>query len=162
RLRPVPGPTRQRRRLDAQRPLDQGRGQHWARRRRLPSTARLVPRQSGLRQYPRWPAGAWVLGRRRRRDHGRQLGSGLRRPLLAAGGLLRDSRDMSISSETAGFMAMKGAGYYSKATTGARDVINEAAPLIMAAIDRSPRNDARAFRCADMGCADGGTSVEMW
>lgn len=69
---------------------------------------------------------------------------------------------MSTRSETAGFMAMKGAGYYSKATTGARDVINEAAPLIMAAIDRSPRNEARAFRCADMGCADGGTSVEMW
>ena len=32
------------------------------------------------------------------------------------------------SNETAGFMAMKGAGYYSKATTGARDVINAATP----------------------------------
>ena len=31
---------------------------------------------------------------------------------------------MSNRSETAGFMAMKGAGYYSKATTGARDVID--------------------------------------
>jgi indole-3-acetate O-methyltransferase len=70
---------------------------------------------------------------------------------------------MSTRSETAGFMAMKGAGYYSRATTGARDVINEAAPLIMAAVDRIPRNEAgRAFRCADLGCADGGTSVEMW
>ncbi|MEZ0305764.1 MAG: SAM-dependent methyltransferase [Hyphomicrobiaceae bacterium] len=70
---------------------------------------------------------------------------------------------MSARSETAGFMAMKGAGYYSKATVGARDVINAAAPLILAAIDRIPRNDrGRAFRCADLGCADGGTSVEMW
>ena len=67
---------------------------------------------------------------------------------------------MSTRSETAGFMAMKGAGYYSRATTGARDAIDEAAPLIMAAVDRIPRNDAgRAFRCADLGCADGGTSV---
>ena len=70
---------------------------------------------------------------------------------------------MSNRSETAGFMAMKGAGYYSKATTGARDVIDAAAPLIMAAVDRVPRNDSgRAFRCADLGCADGGTSVNMW
>ena len=70
---------------------------------------------------------------------------------------------MSNRSETAGFMAMKGAGYYSKATTGARDVIDAAAPLIMAAVDRIPRNDVgRAFRCADLGCADGGTSVDMW
>ena len=70
---------------------------------------------------------------------------------------------MSTRSETAGFMAMKGAGYYSKATTGARDVIDAAAPLLMAAVDRIPRNDTgRAFRCADLGCADGGTSVDMW
>jgi SAM-dependent methyltransferase len=70
---------------------------------------------------------------------------------------------MSNRSETAGFMAMKGAGYYSKATTGARDVIDAAAPLIMGAVDRIPRDDSgRAFRCADLGCADGGTSVNMW
>src|SRR5256885_15654790 len=70
---------------------------------------------------------------------------------------------MSTRSETADFMAMKGAGYYSRATTGARDVINEAAPLIMAADDRIPRNEAdRAFSCAHLRCADGGTSVEMW
>ena len=31
---------------------------------------------------------------------------------------------------------MKGAGYYSKATLGARDAINAAPPLIMAAIER--------------------------
>lgn len=70
---------------------------------------------------------------------------------------------MSTGTETAGFMAMKGAGYYSKATTGARDVINAAAPLIVAAIDRIPHSKTdRAFRCADLGCADGGTSVDMW
>lgn len=66
-------------------------------------------------------------------------------------------------NETAGFMAMKGAGYYSKATTGARDVINEATPLILSAVDRmNLKDDASAFRAADIGCADGGTSVGMW
>jgi SAM dependent carboxyl methyltransferase len=66
-------------------------------------------------------------------------------------------------SETAGFMAMKGAGYYSKATTGARDVINLAIPLILGAIDRMQLvDDGTSLRVADMGCADGGTSMEMW
>jgi hypothetical protein len=64
---------------------------------------------------------------------------------------------------TAGFMAMKGAGYYSKATTGARDVINLAIPLIIEAIDRMGLvDDAMSLRVADMGCADGGTSIAMW
>jgi hypothetical protein len=67
------------------------------------------------------------------------------------------------TSETAGFMAMKGAGYYSKATTGARHVINEGTPLILAAVDRMKLKDGTMpFRSADIGCADGGTSVDMW
>ena len=70
---------------------------------------------------------------------------------------------MTTAGDTAGFMAMKGAGYYSKATTGARDVINAAVPLITAAVDRMrPAARDGTFRCADLGCADGGTSVGMW
>jgi hypothetical protein len=70
---------------------------------------------------------------------------------------------MNIKSETADFMAMKGAGYYSKATTGARDAINAAFPLIEAALDQIPHESSgRPFRCADLGCADGGTSMGMW
>ena len=70
---------------------------------------------------------------------------------------------MTSKSDTAGFMAMKGAGYYSKATTGARDVINLAVPLIIGAIERMQLADNGAvFRATDMGCADGGTSMEMW
>ncbi len=66
-------------------------------------------------------------------------------------------------SDTAGFMAMKGAGYYSKATTGAREVINLAVPLILEAIARMRlADDGTRLRVADMGCADGGTSMEMW
>jgi hypothetical protein len=67
------------------------------------------------------------------------------------------------ANETAGFMAMKGAGYYSKATTGAREVINLATPLILESISRmSLVDDGARLRVADMGCADGGTSIEMW
>jgi hypothetical protein len=70
---------------------------------------------------------------------------------------------MNVKSDTAGFMAMKGAGYYSKATTGAREVINLAAPLIIEAITRMQlADDGTRLRVADMGCADGGTSIEMW
>ena len=70
---------------------------------------------------------------------------------------------MTTSTETAGFMAMKGAGYYSKSTGGAREAINLAGPMITDAIARMALNvDDRPFRIADMGCADGGTSVEMW
>jgi len=70
---------------------------------------------------------------------------------------------MSATPETIGFMAMKGAGYYSKATTGARDVINLAIPMILAAVDRMCLvDDGTVVRVADLGCADGGTSMEMW
>ena len=70
---------------------------------------------------------------------------------------------MSDSSATAGFMAMKGSGYYSQATTGAKEAIDAAAPLIIDAVSRMHlANTARPFRCSDMGCADGGTSVDMW
>ncbi len=71
---------------------------------------------------------------------------------------------MTLKAETAGFMAMKGDGYYSKATTGARDVMIAAAPLLTGAIDRMDlkADDPYPIRVSDMGCADGGTSVEMW
>src|SRR3954454_7266740 len=61
------------------------------------------------------------------------------------------------------FMAMKGQGYYSRATTGAKDVIDGAADLVLAAIDRMELADhAKAIRLADMGAADGGTSIDLW
>lgn len=41
-----------------------------------------------------------------------------------------------MSSETtASFMAMKEAGYYSKATTGAHDVTDQATPLVLNVVD---------------------------
>lgn len=69
-------------------------------------------------------------------------------------------RDMA--KRTDDFMAMKGAGYYSRATIGAKHVMDKAAGLILAALDaRPPADDGSVFRMTDMGCADGGTSKDM-
>ena len=69
---------------------------------------------------------------------------------------------MSQASGTARDISMKGAGYYSKATTGAKDVIDNATPMILDAIERMDfPDDGRIITMADMGCADGGTSIGM-
>ena len=60
------------------------------------------------------------------------------------------------------FMAMKGAGYYSRATVGAKIVMDNAASLILDAIGRQPfPDDGSVFSMTDMGAADGGTSIDM-
>lgn len=64
---------------------------------------------------------------------------------------------------TAGFMSMKGAGYYSKATVGAKHVMDNASGMVIDAVDRMNLSDNGAmFRVTDMGAADGGTSVDLW
>jgi hypothetical protein len=57
-------------------------------------------------------------------------------------------------------VAMRGGGYYSLATAGARDVIDAATPLVLSAIDSLPVGGG-PFTLSDMGCADGGTSLNM-
>lgn len=70
---------------------------------------------------------------------------------------------MNKPAGTAGFMAMKGDGYYSKATIGAKHVMDKAASLVLDAVDRmTPADDGSIFRVTDMGAADGGTSVDLW
>lgn len=65
--------------------------------------------------------------------------------------------------ETTEFMAMKGAGYYSRATIGAKHVMDNAAELVLGAVGRmAPADDGTVFRVTDMGAADGGTSLDMW
>lgn len=65
--------------------------------------------------------------------------------------------------ETTNFMAMKGAGYYSKATIGAKHVMDNAAQMVLDAVDRmDPASGDGVFRATDMGAADGGTSLDMW
>lgn len=66
-------------------------------------------------------------------------------------------------AETSNFMAMKGAGYYSKATVGAKHVMDNAAEMVLDAISRMDLKDASTvFRVTDMGAADGGTSIDLW
>ncbi|MGI9412412.1 MAG: SAM-dependent methyltransferase [Hyphomicrobiales bacterium] len=66
------------------------------------------------------------------------------------------------TADTARDISMKGAGYYSKATTGAKDVIDRGTPMILDAIAAMDLpDDGGRFTMADMGCADGGTSIVM-
>jgi len=68
-----------------------------------------------------------------------------------------------MGQDTRNFMAMKGAGYYSRATIGAKNVMDNAAPLVLGAIDRMALSeDGGPFRITDMGAADGGTSLDLW
>ena len=57
-------------------------------------------------------------------------------------------------------LAMRGEGYYSERTAGARNVINDAGAMVVNALrDLPPTN---TLRLADYGAADGGTSQQMW
>lgn len=60
-------------------------------------------------------------------------------------------------------ISMKGGGYYSARTKGAKDVIDSALPLVLRALDQMDIADerARAFAIGDFGCADAGTSLGL-
>ena len=63
--------------------------------------------------------------------------------------------------KTARTMAMKGGGYYSERTRGAKDVIDNASGMLLDAVDQiSPPSDGQPITLADFGAADGGTSQE--
>ncbi|MET1026810.1 MAG: hypothetical protein ABWY00_06560 [Dongiaceae bacterium] len=57
---------------------------------------------------------------------------------------------------------MRGAGYYSQNTIGAKAVIDAAAELVLEALaSMRPAQDERPFVMADFGAADGGTSLDL-
>lgn len=58
-------------------------------------------------------------------------------------------------------ITMSGDGLYSLATIGAKDVIDKATPMVLKAID-SINKGSEAWQFSDMGCADGGTSLDLW
>ncbi|WP_027167735.1 hypothetical protein [Mesorhizobium sp. WSM3224] len=59
-------------------------------------------------------------------------------------------------------IAMRGAGYYSANTVGAKYVIDKVGDLVVEAVARMPRlADGQPFAIADFGAADGGTSMDM-
>jgi hypothetical protein len=74
---------------------------------------------------------------------------------------------MAAETKTAGTktgsgIAMRGAGYYSAHTTGAKTVIDAATELVLeAGRDIKLDNPETAFGIADYGCADGGTSIDL-
>jgi len=69
---------------------------------------------------------------------------------------------MPVSGSHADNITMKGGGYYSLATKGAKDVIDGATPLVSQALNQMTLDGtARPFAATDMGCADGGTSIQM-
>ena len=57
-------------------------------------------------------------------------------------------------------LAMRGEGYYSERTAGAKNVINDAGAMVLNALRDLP--PASTLRFADYGAADGGTSQQMW
>ena len=56
---------------------------------------------------------------------------------------------------------MSKGGAYSLATRGAADVINASIPMIEQALSGMELRGRTDFSVADMGCADGGTSLQM-
>lgn len=66
---------------------------------------------------------------------------------------------MNDAIKTAATTSMKGGGYYSATTRGAKDVIDNAASMLHDAVTALPDSDAaRPIQIADFGTADGGTS----
>ncbi len=67
---------------------------------------------------------------------------------------------MNKTINTQAVLSMRSEGYYSERTAGARDVINNALPMVLDALKNIP--EYPVLRIADFGAADGGTSREMW
>jgi hypothetical protein len=66
-----------------------------------------------------------------------------------------------LSKATAATVAMKGGGYYSESTRGAKDVIDNASEMLLTAAEQMiAPDDGLPIQIADMGSADGGTSKE--
>ena len=66
-----------------------------------------------------------------------------------------------MSEKGAATIAMRGAGYYSSNTVGAKAVIDKLADRVVEAIARMPEIAAGPFALADFGAADGGTSIDL-
>jgi len=68
---------------------------------------------------------------------------------------------MSSTTSHSDNITMAGGGLYSLATIGAKHVIDAATPMVTGAIDAMDLGALDRFTVSDMGCADGGTSLEM-
>jgi len=61
---------------------------------------------------------------------------------------------------TQAVLSMRGSGYYSQRTVGAKIAIDATQPLMENALEEIPKHPI--LKLADFGSADGGTSQEMW
>ena len=73
---------------------------------------------------------------------------------------------MNEQAKQADNITMSGGGLYSLATIGAKDVIDRAIPRVLDALSslKTQRSSAAQshWTFSDMGCADGGTSLDLW
>lgn len=70
---------------------------------------------------------------------------------------------MSTKNAQADNITMSSGGLYSLATLGAKDVIDKATSRVLLALSSIPQPSAGQHWCfSDMGCADGGTSLDLW
>lgn len=78
-------------------------------------------------------------------------------------GSLSGSQAVKPRSKQADNITMSSGGLYSLATLGAKHVIDKATPMLLEAIDGIPAPTDSGHWCfSDMGCADGGTSLDLW
>lgn len=68
--------------------------------------------------------------------------------------MLKDSQAENVT--------MSGGGLYSLATIGAKDVIDRSIPRVLNAVSDLPALVQGHWCFSDMGCADGGTSLQLW
>lgn len=59
-------------------------------------------------------------------------------------------------------ITMSAGGLYSLATIGAKDVIDNATPRVLKALESISIESNSSWCFSDMGCADGGTSLGLW
>ena len=70
---------------------------------------------------------------------------------------------MSAKKAQADNITMSSGGLYSLATLGAKDVIDKATSRVLCALSSIPQPSNAEYWCfSDMGCADGGTSLDLW
>ena len=69
-------------------------------------------------------------------------------------------RNLKNNLNTQSVLSMRGSGYYSERTAGAKIAIDATQPLMEKALKEIPK--LQKLRMADYGSADGGTSQEMW
>ena len=69
-------------------------------------------------------------------------------------------KNLKNNLNTQSVLSMRGSGYYSERTAGAKIAIDATQPLMEKALKEIPK--LQKLRMADYGSADGGTSQEMW